>query len=67
MKCSKCDKEMSRKEGAYIGICLELKTLGTKNKKDIDWLKKQWGKYYKKNVKYGFCWQCWLDSLMGGA
>lgn len=63
MKCARCDKDMEHKGTGsnFIGSSIEVR-LGVFG--DKEFYQKQMGKY-KLNHPYNFCWECWLDSLMG--
>ncbi len=61
--CSRCKKSMTNdKDGSTtIGMILEVKF---ESGQDDTFIKEQLGKY-EINKAYQFCWECWLDSLMG--
>ena len=75
--CSKCGKCMTDERGvSLIGISIQYviadKETGdssahfvniTREQNEV-FVKEQFGKYAAEN-KYQFCWECWLDSLMG--
>ena len=67
-RCSKCQKEMEMEDGTeYKGIEFHL-TWEATNKEHAEFFKKGLGKYAPKEgaeVRYGFCFECWLDSLYG--
>lgn len=68
MKCDNCGKEMTKIiDGDPVTIigC----SVGCEIKKDIpdeyvQFLEEQFGKY-EIGTMYNFCWECWLDNLMG--
>jgi len=66
--CSKCNKEMTYKNGessetSVIGIYIEV-IPQTDNKELLAFWQKQLGKY-SICQPCGFCYECWLDSLFG--
>jgi hypothetical protein len=68
MKCSKCGKNMTNEKGVnIIGVHMEYiispDNVGETPEKTVEFLQGQFGKY--KLQDYEFCWECWLDSLMG--
>ncbi len=74
MKCSKCGKDMTDKKtkSSVIGVLL---TFNVMEGQSIAFLEKQLGKYCIQKgeytlksgqAKFAFCYECWLDSLMGG-
>jgi len=66
MECSRCDKEMERYDGGCdIATKISIATGTAPSLMEIEYAKKQLGKYYKPNVEYNFCVECWIDSLMG--
>ena len=61
MNCDKCGKCMTGENGiSIIGISLQLLAQDTPE----DFVQAQLGKY-EIGKAYSFCWECWLDSLMG--
>ena len=66
MKCDGCGKEMSPKTEngeTIIGCCIQSKA-DRMNEEAIEYVQAQFGKY-ELNREYNFCYECWLDSLMG--
>lgn len=62
MKCDRCNKEMTNPEGTTLaGIQIVVRT---DTEGDREFMQKQLGRY-KFNKEYSFCYECWLDSLMG--
>ena len=61
--CSKCNKCMTNKDGSsFIGISFSI--LNTNGNEEF--IKAQWGKHYQGfDTKLNFCWECWIDSLIG--
>ena len=69
LKCSRCGKILETPDGTSIsGIRLSYCELTDDNKDLVDLSRKLWGKYLpdgETKVDYDFCYECWLDSLMG--
>ena len=64
-KCAKCGKEMVDKNGVSMtGISLTFRADVKATDEELKFYKKQIGKY-ELDRSYEFCWECWLDSLMG--
>ena len=73
-KCDRCGKSMLFHEGQrdelyFSGIELSI-DYGTCHGKKAKFMKDQMGKYAPKDLngtgmKYRFCWECWIDSLLG--
>jgi len=72
MKCDRCGKEMGIKEeigdrvifhSDIVGVSIDSHT-DEMSDDDIENMKRQFGKY-EINRSYNFCYECWLDSLMG--
>ncbi len=59
--CSHCGKDMTVGQTTCVGISLQWKTDNENLRYDAQ---KQLGKY-DLDKTYQFCWECWLDSLMG--
>ena len=64
--CSKCGKDMtSHRDETIIGVDISLVEVN-QDAESKDFAKKQFGKYYKEGgTNYLFCYECWIDSLMG--
>lgn len=72
MKCERCGKNMTYTDSALsvdvathsiVGTSIIIRC-ETENKETIERFKEQLGKY-SLNKEYNFCFECWLDSLMG--
>lgn len=64
MRCEKCKKNMDDKDGiSTIGIAISVKC---EIAKEIPFMQKQMGKY-KLGKEYNFCFECFIDALMGGS
>ena len=60
--CSRCGKNMDDDKGTkLIGSMITVKVA---EGQDAEFVKRQLGKYRIGEV-YSFCYECWLDSLMG--
>lgn len=60
--CDKCGKNMQSASGCtVIGVAISFKH---SIEAESEHIKKQFGKYAEKN-NWNFCYECWLDSLMG--
>jgi len=61
MECNRCGKSMTRADGSsLVGISLQVLAKDAPE----DFIQAQFGKY-EIGRTYSFCWECWLDSLMG--
>lgn len=64
-KCCKCEKEMCDEDGTTLtGYSLQFYITEDQTESKKAFCKKQLGKY-EPNHSYDFCYECWLDSLMG--
>lgn len=62
MKCDRCEKEMTDENGmSIIGVSVGNMAISDDQK---EFLQKQFGKYPVIRT-YSFCFECFLDSLMG--
>lgn len=64
--CQKCGKYMMDENGdTLIGISIEINLDSVlADSFTEEFIRKQLGKY-QPDTKYSFCFECWLDSLMG--
>ena len=64
--CMRCGKKLRSKNGDsfYSGIRFGLKHIDASPENE-ELARENWGKYYGQNVTYDFCFECWIDSLMG--
>jgi len=63
--CSRCGKSMTDEHGSsIIGVQITVRTEDGVMDMTKDHTKEQLGKY-ELNKEYSFCYECWLDSLMG--
>jgi hypothetical protein len=67
MNCSKCGKEMLNQDYGNESIALRFSIDISKRPVCYkEFYEKQLGKYAKNGKwEWNFCYECWLDSLMG--
>ena len=76
--CARCHKSMEMEEGAVgsnvnissmVGVHYTLTIADGSTAQQEAFLRKQWGKYAppegEKTRTIRFCYECWIDSLMG--
>ena len=70
--CSRCSKDITiydkdgKVERVELPIVFQCKiTPDCKGSEAAEWSKQQFGKYFGEDVEYAFCYECWIDSLMG--
>ena len=64
IRCSRCNKLMTHSDGTnLVGLSITFK-FGGLDEEYKKFYKKQLGKY-AENKDYNFCFECWIDSLMG--
>lgn len=63
--CEGCGRSLTDENGSsIIGVSITVTVKDDEAQINTDFIKRQMGKY-EINKSYNFCYECWLDSLMG--
>lgn len=62
MNCDKCGKNMESENGTSVGMMIQVSPAN--NDKEREFLDRQFGKYAGK-PQFGFCFECFVDAMMG--